>query len=468
MFLFISFIAAFCTKDSDCLVRSRPDIHSLYCVNNTCQKLLSAGKNCTKPSECASYFYYGPLACSARCRAESECEYDELKSVNSVYCCRAVPEGKECNPGRPNLLNGCESKHGCVQVDGVHKCMGKNMGAWSLGVYLSVQGNLCINIGLNLQKRSYHNPYLRIRGVSVSMFYIGVVVYVAGKVSGFMSYIFGNQSLLASLGAVGLIANSVFAPLINSEVFTWKDFMAIVFVLTGSSVILMNSGRSHKTFTLCELLKMYQKKETLVWFGVIVLLILSLFLLVKFIEVNSEWSFTDDFFDFMKRDRVYFEETGRILKYSMVVLYVGLSGIIASFTTLFAKSFGEMVDQTLLGDNQFLYGITYLFFANIVLFTGLQIFWMNKALRHYDALLVIPLFFVIWTLFSVLTAGIYFQDFEYYTLDQFKGFVYGLVIIIAGSFFLVSRVMNSDRVVGRESGVKKVPKKKEKTDTEQK
>lgn len=458
MILFMHFVySRTCTNDSDCQIRSRPDLHSSYCVDGECQKLLSAGKHCLKPKDCASYFYYGPLACSARCRAESACEYDELKSINSVYCCKAIPEGKECNANRPSLLNGCSSKHGCIQVDGKYKCMGRNIGAWTLGVYLSIQGNIFINIGLNLQKLSYKRPFYEIAGMQVSVFHFGLLVYISGKISGFLSYIFGNQSLLASLGAVGLIANSIFAPLINSEIFSWKDFMAIIFVLTGTSVIIMNSGRSHKTFTLCELLKMYQRKETIIWFSVILTFIIFAFMLVKFIEVNSEWAFDDDIFNFLKNDNCFFEETGRILKYSIVILYVSLSGIIASFTTLFAKSFGEMIDQTLLGDNQFLYGITYLFFTNIVIFTALQIFWLNKALRYFDALLTIPLFFVFWTFFSIITAGVYFQDFEYYTWEQFKGFMYGFIFTIIGSGFLMGRVYNSNRIVVDESIVDKEP-----------
>lgn len=442
-----------CINDRDCQVRTRPDIHSLYCVDGRCQKLLGAGNHCLRPKECASYFYHGPLACSARCKAESECEFDELKSIRSTYCCRAIPEGKECNPNRPGMLTGCNTKQICSQDKINWKCTGKNIGGWMFGVYLSVQGNLFINIGLNIQKLSYKRSYFKIMNANISMFHFGLLIYILGKISGFLSYIFGNQSLLASLGSVGLIANSLFAPLINSEVFTWKDFMAIVCVLTGTSVILMNSGRSHKTFSLCELLKMYQRKETIIWFSIILIFIMAIFFLVKFIEVNSEWAFDDDFFSFMRNENLYFEETGRILKYSMIFLYVALSGTIASFTTLFAKSFGEMVDQTLLGDNQFLYGVTYLFFTNIVIFTALQIFWLNKALRHYDALLSIPLFFIFWTLFSILTAGIYFQDFEYYTWEQFKGFFYGFLLCIIGSGFLMSRVLNSNRIVAEERAV---------------
>jgi hypothetical protein len=329
-----------------------------------------------------------------------------------------------------------------MDKSGEYKCGSRNINSWITGVLLSVSGNLLINIGLNFQKRSYVQTWMVVSGMEVSLFYLGVLIYVMGKISGFSSYIFGNQSLMASLGAVGLIANSIFAPMINNEIFTWKDFLAIISVLTGSSVIVMNSGRSHKVFSLCELLKMYQRKETLLWFIFIFFLITLLFLSIKYIEANSDWSIPEDLFLFMKREDVYYEEDGKLLKYFMVLFYVGLSSVIASLTTLFAKSFGEMVDKTVSGDNQFFYGVTYLFFVLIVLCTFLQIYWLNRALRRYDALLAIPVFHIIWTLFSVITAGIYFQDFEHYSMEQFKGFLLGLAIIFLGSTFLGLRIIN--------------------------
>ncbi|KAK1348967.1 NIPA-like magnesium transporter [Hamiltosporidium tvaerminnensis] len=446
----------FCSKDSDCWAKSRPDIHSLYCVNNMCTKLLPPGRHCIKPTECASYFFYGPLACTAKCRVENECDTGIGKNIMSKYCCRSVPEGKDCINTRPQMLNGCDAKQMCLMdKQGEYKCESKNINFWIIGVILSISGNLMINVGLNFQKKSYSMEKVKFMNIELMLFHLGIMIYVLGKISGFTSYIFGNQSLLASLGAVGLIANSIFAPMINHEIFTWKDFLSIIFVLTGSSIIIMNSGRSHKVFSLCELLKMYKRKETMLWFIVIFVLIGTLFFAIKFFEVNGDWSIPNDFFNFLKKENVYYEEDGVILKYFMVLFYVGLSSIIASLTTLFAKSFGEMVDATISGDNQFLYGITYLFFIFLVFCTFLQIYWLNRALRHFDALLVIPVFHVIWTMFSVITAGIYFQDFEHYSVEQFKGFITGLLVIFLGSTFLASRVMNKGNICIKEVELEK-------------
>lgn len=451
-----------CFADADCWSINRPDIHSLYCVDGTCQKLLGPGENCIKPSDCASYFYFGPLACSARCRAENECDKIGIIQITSKYCCRPVPEDRECLPNRPNLLNGCNVKQGCLMDDnGTFKCKSGNLNDWIYGVILSISGNLGINIGINLQKRSYKHPCLKFVDLKIDTLTFGALLYAIGKILSFAAYIYGNQSLLASLSAFGLISNSIFAPLINKEVFTYKDFLSIVFVLGGSSVIMANSGRSNKVYSLCELLKMYTTTENLVWFSSLFALIIILYLVVKYVEVNSDWSFPDDKFEFFKRENTFYEDTSVMLKYLMLIFYVAISALIGAFTSLFAKSFGEMVEKTIAGDNQFIFSVTYLFFFLLVTFTFWQIYWLNRALRHYDALLTLPVFHAMWTILSMFNAGIFFSDFEYFTYNQFYGFGLGMILIFIGSLFLASRVKDKDKVKVLKIESKIVVEKKE-------
>ena len=443
-----------CLTDLDCQSTKISSIHSSFCVDNICQKVKPPGRHCNTAKECSSYYYYGSTACSTSCQANNECIVTGARELITQFCCKAVTLNRDCLKDRPNLLNGCDLKQICsLNSNNEYVCSTKRS-TWVYGVFLSITGNLLINIGLNFQKLAFIKNEVVFLDTPISTFYLGILIYVFGKISGFSSYIFGNQSLLTSLGAVGLIANSIFAPMINNEIFTINDFLAIICVLLGSSVILMNSGKTHKVFSLCELMKMYKNKETIIWFIFVGFLISIIFLTIKFVEINSDWSYPDDFFSFLSYD-IYFEETGILLRQFMVFLYVGMSGIIASMTTLFAKSFGEMIDISISGDNQFSYGVTYLFLILIIFCTFWQIYWLNRALRHYDALLCIPLFHVIWTCFSVTTAGIYFKDFSNYGYDQFKGFISGLIIIFIGSLFLATRVFNTGTIYAEESEVQR-------------
>ncbi|UYI28006.1 magnesium transporter NIPA [Encephalitozoon cuniculi] len=450
-----------CLKDSDCLTRSRPDVHSMFCVNNVCQKVLPPGKHCTKPTECSSYSFFGPLACTGKCKIESECEYGKDDNFDSMYCCRSIPEGKECNPDRPASLNGCDIRQSCLMgKKGFYECVPDKSSSWIFGVFLSVSGNIGINVGINLQKKSYKQAHMRLFGMNLQTFYAGCFTYGLGKILGYCSYVFGNQSLIAALSATGLVSNSIFAPMINEEVFTWKDFCAIFFAFAGTTLIVMNTAITHRMYTLCELMKMYRRTETLIWFGFIVLVIVVLFTFIKYVEVNSNWELPDESMTFLRKEGVWFDEEGVVMKYTMVLAYVCLSSFIASFTTLSVKSLGEMIDKTIAGDNQFIFLTTYLFIMTLAICTFFQIYWLNRALRHYDALLVIPMFHVTWTLLSILTAGIYFREFEQYTSYQLDVFAAGVGMIFVGSFFLGSRITNKTRIRTRniDTGPQKILK----------
>ena len=146
---------------------------------------------------------------------------------------------------------------------------------------------------------------------------------------------------------------------------------------------------------------------------------------------------------------MFFDEDGFTCRYAMVFVYVLLSSFIASFTTLSIKSLAEIIDRIYLGDNLLFSRYFNLFLSTLVLCSVLQIYWANRALKHYDALLVIPIFHVSWTILSIFTAGFYFQEFTHYTPRQMRRFFLGIVVILAGSLFLAARVTNRSHVASR-------------------
>lgn len=435
-----------CIFDQDCKLSNLSDLNSSYCVNNKCTMIQRSGMYCSRPEECASFPYFGPIACSSQCKANTECFNFGIQKT--FFCCKPIPKNGECVINRPGTLSGCSQSHTCEIHKGKAVCIEKKENSWMLGAFLSIFGNILINVGINYQKKSYSVSDMTIMGLSTNVLTMGSVIYIAGKAMSFSAYIFGSQSMIAGLSGTGLISNSVFAPLINNEKFTWKDGTAIFFVFVGTMIMMKNTNRSHIVYSLCELKKMYKTTGTLSWFIFVTLSIILFYSFIKFVEINSDWEILDENFSFL-RSNVFFEEDGFICKYVMVFVYVLLSSFIASFTTLSIKSLAEIIDRILIGDNLFFSKLFNLFFISLILCTFLQIYWLNRALKHYDALLVIPIFHVSWTILSILTAGIYFQDFDHFSHYQLRNFIIGVLIIFFGSFFLAFRITNRSMVRSR-------------------
>ena len=74
----------------------------------------------------------------------------------------------------------------------------------------------------------------------------------------------------------------------------------------------------------------------------------------------------------------------------------------ATLLTLFAKATINLLTSSFQGQNQFTSFSAYLFLGITVFCALSQIYWINLGLARYDALLQIPVFYVVWTLFDVI------------------------------------------------------------------
>merc|ERR1719384_954791 len=110
--------------------------------------------------------------------------------------------------------------------------------------------------------------------------------------------------------------------------------------------------------------------------------------------------------------------------------------MIGSQSVVLAKSSSFLITESIGSDSQFNDPVTYLFIASWV-FT--MIFWlyrMNDALRKYDGVFIIPVLQVLWMLFSVLSGGILFKEFDGYSWYNYIGFIVGTIIIFYGVYQL--------------------------------
>jgi hypothetical protein len=78
--------------------------------------------------------------------------------------------------------------------------------------------------------------------------------------------------------------------------------------------------------------------------------------------------------------------------------YASLGGLMATLTVLFAKATVNLFTVSIFeGDNQFTEPLAWLI-ATITIVTAVsQIYWINMGLARYDALLQIPVFYVVWS-----------------------------------------------------------------------
>lgn len=89
--------------------------------------------------------------------------------------------------------------------------------------------------------------------------------------------------------------------------------------------------------------------------------------------------------------------------------YAICSGIVGAITVLLAKCSAIMIALSLKGDNQFKYGLTYVFIGGMFVCILVQTHFLNMATALGDIMTVFPIFQACWITFSVIGGAIFYD-----------------------------------------------------------
>ncbi|XP_010514326.1 PREDICTED: probable magnesium transporter NIPA8 isoform X3 [Camelina sativa] len=112
--------------------------------------------------------------------------------------------------------------------------------------------------------------------------------------------------------------------------------------------------------------------------------------------------------------------------------YAVVSGAIGSCSVLFAKSLSNLLRLAMSSSYQLHSWFTY---SMLLLFLSTAGFWMtrlNEGLSLYDAILIVPMFQIAWTFFSICTGFIYFQEFQVFDALRTTMFILGMMCVFLG------------------------------------
>ena len=131
-----------------------------------------------------------------------------------------------------------------------------------------------VNFGINIMKHSHSTtstssigspsaqvvkPTLTVLGIEMS-WSKGALVFASGSVATFVSFAYGSQSLLASLGTLQFISNVFFSRFILHQRISWKVIIATCLIVMGVIVTVSFSNHSSDIYTIQDLLELYDQE----------------------------------------------------------------------------------------------------------------------------------------------------------------------------------------------------------------
>ncbi|XP_022102561.1 NIPA-like protein 2 isoform X3 [Acanthaster planci] len=282
-----------------------------------------------------------------------------------------------------------------------------------IGACLAIGGNLLISVSMNIQKyaltrlenQGFHaetsHDYLKSR-----LWWLGIIMMVCGEVGNFMAYGFGPATVVAPLGTTTVVANAYIAIVFLGEKLRARDVLGTYLIIVGAFLIVVFSTQSNTRLSALQISEHLLKPAFLVYLGVEV---------IVFIAVN-----------------VVIHYYGAL----HVILFILPAAILASLTVISSKAVSGMITMTAAGESQLMYAVFYIMIV-VILVTGvIQIRYVTRAMQAFQATVVVPTFFVFFTVSAILAGIFFYGEFNGLTFVQIVMFLFGCFCSFLGVYFI--------------------------------
>jgi drug/metabolite transporter (DMT)-like permease len=289
---------------------------------------------------------------------------------------------------------------------------------WLIGATMNISGSIMINLGTNLMKFGHMETARAEKAAAAAAaadarnstpegnqptkaggnwWHIGMGLFVLGNLLNFASFSFANQSLLAALGSVQFVTNVAFGRFVLKMVISANIIIGTaIIVLANVIIVAFTQGDGDEcgpTLSSKDLASLYAETNYIIYLSCCAVAGLASYAGYRVLKA---------------RPRPPMNLLG--------VCYVISSAVIGTQSVTLCKSLSTLIRDSLQGNNQFVYPFTYVV---IVATICTAVFWvkrMSAALKKFDALFIIPVLQVFWTSLSIVGGGVYYKEFDRYTL----------------------------------------------------
>jgi len=362
--------------------------------------------------------------------------------------------------------------------------------AWVGGVALALAGSSFEAAGLNGMKFAHtaerrRAPPSRRPVLRRPLWWAGFGVFLAGNAMDFVALGLTGQSVVALCGSTSMLTNAAVARWLG-EVFTRQDAYGTLLIIVGVAVTVAFSRRTVKDYDLDQILARYREPGPASFIGGVCAAALAL---LVFIRANRA-------LDPAARDGVgragketvlagggagrgaaggaESAETGAAaaagagsgtgaerggheappsgvsladlsiilqrppLERAYHLAHPALGALIAAIAINVGKAVSELLVTTVQGDNQLDKPLSYVLIVVFGCCLVSQLHFIDRSLRINDALLHVPVFYVLWNLLAMVGGGVVFEEFAGFHASDYALFSVGAGILFLGVHFCAS------------------------------
>ncbi|XP_012943184.1 NIPA-like protein 2 isoform X2 [Aplysia californica] len=286
----------------------------------------------------------------------------------------------------------------------------------AIGSGLAVAGNILISVSLNLQKYVHLRNAAReveVHYTKELLWWFGLLLMGAGELFNFTAYGFAPASVVAPLGTTTVVANLFLAAIFLKEKIRSENLFGCGLAIVGAFLLVYFSNQNEKVMGSYEIIEGLSQPifVAYVCFEMIVLAGLLCMLYHK--------------------------------KMEHVLIYLLISSITASFTVISAKAVSGMIQLSFVGYSQWDQPVLYAMIVVLIVTALVQIKFVNLAMKNYEATIVVPVNFVIFTISAILAGIVFYKEFYGMNGLQITMFLFGCALSFMAVYFIAVGKMTS-------------------------
>ncbi|CAK9177551.1 unnamed protein product [Ilex paraguariensis] len=236
---------------------------------------------------------------------------------------------------------------------------------------------------------------------------LGGSTVIVGEIANFAAYAYAPAILVTPLGALSIIFSAVLAHFILEEKLHIFGVVGCVLCLVGSTTIVLHAPQEKVINSVKDVWYLATEPGFIIYTCIILVLVVILIF----------WCVP---------------HYGQ----SHMVVYIGICSLTGSLTVMSVKAVGIALKLSFSGSNQFIYFQTWFFTVFVIVCCLLQLNYLNKALDTFKTAVISPVYYVMFTTFTILASMIMFKDWDHQNASQIVTELCGFVTILSGTFIL--------------------------------
>ncbi|KAG0495385.1 hypothetical protein HPP92_000077 [Vanilla planifolia] len=241
------------------------------------------------------------------------------------------------------------------------------------------------------------------------LWWVGMVTMLVGEIANFVAYIFAPAILVTPLGALSIIVSAVLAHFILKERLQRMGVLGCVLCIVGSTVIVLHAPEERNPSSVQQIWYLATQPAFLLYTAsaTAVSVVLMFHCSPRYGQTN-------------------------------IMVYLGICSVVGSLTVMSIKAVGIAITLTMEGINQAGYFQTWVFAMVAVTCIIIQLNYLNKALDTFNAAVVSPVYYAMFTILTIFASAILFKDWSGQSASSISSEICGFITVLSGTVVLHS------------------------------